>query len=544
MAFTVAKHLHGQINPDAPKVGLNVVSMAVEKPLIVQDNGPQLFRIGGSFNKTKNCVSFDFYSVNADGKKTITHAKCGVKYENAEEWAPAWKRNKYMVQTRIESLMNGIQSGSNDLIKRGMAYKLFGGLIHYGHKYRGMEEVILDNRQLEATACVSFQTDGTDSRFLCSPYRTDSVAHLSGFVMLGNEAADTTKEVYVSQGWDNYRVAEPLAMDKKYRSYVKMQHESAKMVVGDVYVFDGEEIVAVVEGLRFHALPRQLMDSLLAAAGGKAPPSRPAKAKPTTNTKPKAAAPKQEKPKAASRTEPPSKVALPSKPASSEITVRALAIIADEVGVPASDLNDGSSFAELGVDSLLSLNITGKFREELDIDMATTGFVDYPTVKDLKGYLSQYDGSEEAPADSANSAAASPSASSDPTTPPPLSSNSNEASSPPSSISGDEPSQPLVAGGGDTVTLIRSTVADELGVGIADLDESSDLASLGMDSLMSLSVLGKLRESSGVDLPSDFFAENSTFGHIEKAVGVNGGQSQGDAAKEVSPALPRSNSAN
>lgn len=515
MAFTIAKHLHSQINPDVADVGLNVVSMVVEKPLIVKENGPQLFRMGGVFDKAKNCVNFDFYSVNADGKKTITHATCGVKYENAEEWASGWTRNKYMIQSRIANLMKGIQDGGNDLIRRGMAYKLFGGLIHYGHKYRGMEEVILDNNQLEATACVSFQTEGTDSKFLCSPYRTDSVAHISGFVMLGNEAADTTKEVYVSQGWDNYRVAQPLAMDKKYRSYVKMQHESAKMVVGDVYVFDGDEIVAVVEGLRFHALPRQLMDSLLAAAGGKAPPPKPA-----ASTKPKPAAPQHPKPKAApGKAQPPSKVAMPSKPASSGVTVRALAIIADEVGVSASDLNDDSSFADMGVDSLLSLNITGKFREELGIDMASTSFVDYPTVKDLKKFLSQHDGPADVPVESADTEAPSPHASSDPATPPPLSSDSDRASSPPSSVSGEEPSQPLEAGGGDTVTLIRSTVAEELGVGMEDLDGSADLASLGMDSLMSLSVLGKLRESSGVDLPSDFFAENSTFGHIEKAVG-------------------------
>ena len=503
------------MNPDVTNVGLNVVSMTVEKPLIVKDNGPQLFRMEGTFNKAKNCIDFDFYSVNADGKKTITHARCGVKYENAEEWGPGWTRNKYMIQSRIASLIKGVQDGGNDLIKRGMAYKLFGGLIHYGHKYRGMEEVVLDNNQLEATALVSFQTEGTDAKFLCSPYRTDSVAHLSGFVMLGNEAADTTKEVYVSQGWDNYRVSKPLTMDKKYRSYVKMQHESAKMVVGDVYVFDGDEIVAVVEGLRFHALPRQLMDSLLSAAGGKAPLPKPA-----ANAKPKAAAPQKEKAKAVSgEAKSSSKIALPSKPASSGVTVRALDIIAGEVGVSASDLNDDSSFSDMGVDSLLSLNITGKFREELDIDMASTSFVDYPTVKDLKHFLSQHDGPADVPEESSNAEAASSDASSDPTTPPPLSSDSDGVSSPPSSVTGDEPSQPLVARGGDTVTLIRSTVAEELGVGIEDLDGSADLASLGMDSLMSLSVLGKLRESSGIDLPSDFFAENSTFAHVEKAVG-------------------------
>ena len=533
--MTVAKHFHGQMNPDVAHVDLNVVSMKVEKPLIVKDNGPQLFRISGIFDKSRNCVDFDFYSVNADGKKTVTHAICGVKYENSKEWVAVWQRNKYMVQRSIEGLMKGVQEASNDLIKRGMAYKLFGGLIHYGHKYRGMKEVILNNAQLEATACVSFQTEDTDAKFLCSPYRTDSVAHISGFVMLANDQADTSKEVYVSHGWDNYRVAQRLAVGKKYRSYVKMQHESAKMVVGDVWVFDGEEVVAVVEGLRFHALPRQLMDSMLATAGGKAPPPKPTTGLFPGKAKPKAAVPSPPKAKAEStKAQPTAKATQPSKSASSGVTVRALGIVAEEVGVSVADLKDEASFADMGVDSLLSLNITGKFKEQLDVDMASTSFVDYPTVKDLKGFLGQKEGPEETTAKPADAAGTTSSdATSEPTSPPPLSSDTDEVSSLPSSLGGDETSQPLETGGGDTLTMLRSIVAQELGVGVEELDDSSDLASMGMDSLMSLSVLGKLRESSGVDLPSDFFAQNSTFGHVEKAIGEKSGQGQGKAAQEV-----------
>ena len=163
-----------------------------------------------------------------------------------------------MVKTRIESLLHGVQDGNNDLIKRGMAYRLFGGLINYGHKYRGMEEVVLNNHNLEATSLVQFQTHGSDDNFFFSPYRIDSVAHLSGFIMLGNENANPAKEVYVSHGWENCRFARPLSVEKKYRSYVKMHQESAKMVVGDVYVFEEDSTVGVVEGLRvsFEHRPR------------------------------------------------------------------------------------------------------------------------------------------------------------------------------------------------------------------------------------------------------------------------------------------------
>ena len=251
MALTVADYVHKQLHLDSGKGDLNVCNMKVEKPLIAQEDGPQLFRVSGTYDASAQKIKFDFYSVTSEGKKTITHATCGVVFESADTWLSAWERSKFMVKTRIESLLQGVHTdGNTDVFKRGTAYKLFGGLINYGHKYRGMEEVVLNNADLEATSSVAFQTNGTDDKFYCSPYRIDSVAHISGFIMLGNENADTSKEVYVSHGWENCRFGRPLSQTKKYRSYVKMHRESAKVVVGDVYVFEEDTVVAVVEGLR------------------------------------------------------------------------------------------------------------------------------------------------------------------------------------------------------------------------------------------------------------------------------------------------------
>ncbi|KAG8527337.1 Type I Iterative PKS [Bacidia gigantensis] len=527
MALVVAQHFYTQLHPDTTPPSLNVKSMIVQKPLIVSDSGPQLFHIVGTYQKPTNTVDFSFHSFNSStGKRTMLHANCAVAYENSADWSAGWERNKYMVQTRIDHLLKALDSGEDvDLIKRGMAYKLFGGLIHYGHKYRGMESVVLDNENLEATASVKFQTGGTDDGFLCSPYRTDSAAHLSGFIMLGNRNAQPSKEVYVSHGWDNYRVLRPLTVDKTYRSYVKMHQESAKAVVGDLYVFDGEEIVAVVEGLRFHNMPRQLMDSLLAAASGK-----PAAAKP----KPKPAPPAK-KPHASASEKPKSPAPAPAaatKPTSTGLTAKAMDIIADELGVPATDLSDGSAWADLGVDSLLSLNISGKFKEELGLDVASTLFVDFATVGGLKGFLAEHDGGGEG-AGAGGSGGRSVGSSSGESSPERSESGKGEGEG--ESVASDEvppttPPPPAeeggvknggeVRGGKEKALLnsIHATVSAELGVKEGELDATADLSAMGMDSLMSLNVLGKLKEDTGADLPSDFFANHATLKDIEGAL--------------------------
>ena len=255
MALTVAEYVYKEKNPEVDHVDLNVCNMKVEKPLIVDDRKHQYLRVSGNANMASRNIDLTVYSVNAEGKKTITHATCAVKYEDAKIWIAGWARSRFMVRSRIEALIAGVDSGKNHLIRRGMAYKLFGGLIHYSTKYQGMEEVILDSSQLEATSCVAFQPGAQDANFFISPYVIDSVAHLSGFIMLANDNADTNKSVYVSHGWENCRVARPFQMDKKYRSYVKMEATGENVVIGDVYVFDEEDyIVAVVEGLQVRSL--------------------------------------------------------------------------------------------------------------------------------------------------------------------------------------------------------------------------------------------------------------------------------------------------
>lgn len=197
---------------------------------------------------------------------------------------------------------------------------------------------------------------------------------------------------------------------------------------------------------------------------------------------------------------------------SANVSNRAIDICAEEIGVSAAELFDESSFAELGMDSLLSLTVSGKFREAFDIDCPSSLFVDYPTVKDLKGYLSQYDsGNDNSDAAPEPEASSSTESASGTTTPIP------ETESQTSVEDGEEIAIPK-SDNAEKSILIRSTIAGEMGVPVEEIDESTDLAELGMDSLMSLQVLGKLRENMGEDLPSDFFTEHTTFGEIEQSL--------------------------
>ena len=227
--------------------------MVVDKPLI-HTGESQLLRASGSADWTIQRLNLEFYSVNADRKKQASHAKCTVKFGDSEAWSREWKRNAYLIQSRIKSLYNSVEDDQSHRMKRGMIYKLFSSLVAYGPVYQGMQEVVFDSTGLEATARVQFQTTQRDEDFYMGPYWIDSLGHISGFVMNANDGMDLKSQVFINHGWDSMRSAISFSHDKTYQTYVKMQNTQGNLFAGDVYIFDGVEVVGVNTGVKVSVL--------------------------------------------------------------------------------------------------------------------------------------------------------------------------------------------------------------------------------------------------------------------------------------------------
>lgn len=462
MAMTVGDYLYKLLRPDTQTVHMNVCNMEVPKPLIATGDKDQTLRLTSKIDIVLGKADLIFSS--GSGKTETRHAMCQVEFGSGTNWLSEWQRSAYLIKGRIDSLKKEAAAGNAHTMLRGMAYKLFGALVDYDSKYRGMKEVILDSPQLEATSQVVFQTTEADGNFFCSPYWIDSVAHLAGFVVNANDALDSGKQVYISHGWESLRFAEPLSATKTYRSYVKMQPGAGNMVQGDVYIFDEEKIIGMVGALKFQCIPRTVLNTFLPPRG--VTPQRPSAiaSKPISVPKAVATAPVKKKLKVA--------VEPSNKPS---ILLRALTIIAAELGIQTNEFIDDSDFASMGVDSLMSLAIIGRFREELEIEIQSTLFTDHPTVINLKNFFGRYSTESTTEPLSDDSGSITPSLDSD------------------AGSSADEPSSELTSPGSPSESdslsiLIRETISLEMGVDIAELVAATDLTSLGMDSLMSLSI--------------------------------------------------------
>ncbi|EMF09017.1 ketoacyl-synt-domain-containing protein [Sphaerulina musiva SO2202] len=551
MALTVSDYIWKETHPESETPGLNVCNMEVPKPLIAQIPQPaqgQHVEMEAVADLENNTVKVNFRSVQPDGKKIQDHAHCIVRYEDKAAWAGEWARYNFMVNAQIDTLTAKTMTGGAHKVQRGMAYKLFKALVTYDSRYRAMSEVVLDGKTTEASATIDFPTKPDDGDFYCSPYHIDGSCHISGFIVNASDLLDSEQNVYVSHGWSAVKISKPLTAGMRLRNYVRMLPQPNNISKGDVYILEGDEIVAVCEGIKFQQIPRRVLNTFLPPNKGSAAPQaqRSIAPKPAARpllTRSPLPAPVKVAPAPVRKTAPPppaavaapasrsvskpKKVAPPKKP-SGGLVDKIMQILAKETEVDVAELVDDAHFENLGVDSLLSLTISAIFREELDIEISSSLFTDYPSVGEMKKYFAGLDASSSGSNSSSSSSAPDYDEDSDsdsnPATdvPTPLEDISTPASSAPSIMgkpAPDSPTRDSLAEVGD-VSIARHVVAQEMGVDIEEITDDADLSELGMDSLMSLTILGELREKTNVDLPSTFLSTNPTMADIENALGM------------------------
>lgn len=159
----------------------------------------------------------------------------------------------------------------------------------------------------------------------------------------------------------------------------------------------------------------------------------------------------------------------------------ALSIIADESGLAVEDLTDNTHFGDVGIDSLLGLTITARFKEELDLDMDFNAlFYEYPTVSDLRSLF--------------GGVSADPSSSSS-------SDDERTGSSSPVSAA-TVVTAPASESGGDKVDFQQALriISEESGVSMDELTDDTNFADAGVDSLLTLVIVSRFRDELDVDI--------------------------------------------
>jgi monodictyphenone polyketide synthase len=407
---------------------MNMANLVVLRGLVAQKNTkkPQYIRVTiSTADINTNVAELTWQNVLNDGTADEPFASANIYYGDSSEWLKSWIPSTHLVQGRIEALESLAEKGIANRFNHNMAYLLFANnLVDYAEKYRGMQSVVL--HELEAFADIKLTTEKSGT-WTIPPYFIDSVAHLAGFIMNVSDAIDTKANYCVTPGWRSLQFAKPLVAGAKYRSYVKMiqSDEDPTVYFGDVYIMQDGVIIGMCGGIQFRRYPRILLNRfftapeeagavshaaasatpapkakaqlhLLPAAAAPAPVAIPAVASsvPASTPAPTLVPAPNPIPASAPGTIEQSTTSTSAAPAdageTNSVAAKALVLIAKEAALELSDLTDDASFANLGVDSLMSLVISEKFREELGVTVTGSLFLEYPTIGDLRSWLLEY----------------------------------------------------------------------------------------------------------------------------------------------------------
>lgn len=435
MILTIADYLYRRMDPEVKEVNPKVTGFECFHGQVTQTdkNMPQLLQLETSIDMSTKSMKYEWFNVNSEGICALdAFARATVEFEDPAAWKLEWERVSHFVAGRIESLTQMAAEGTANRLSRNMAYTLFQNVVDYADKYRGMQSVVLHDFEAFADVELSAERHGT---WHTPPHWIDSVSHLAGLIMNGSDASNTKDFFYVTPGYENFRMVERLEAGAKYRSYVKMlPTKDPHMHTGDVYILRDGQIIGLVGGIKFSRVPRLLIDQFFTPSDAKKAGNNTSGAKSDARAAIKAgthrsettpAAPKESiltshepitttittakpiTPQKASPIKTKAEAALLTIPTTvvqdkgvtkveaadmeeSEAVADVLRLVAQETGLEKEELTDERTFLEIGVDSLMSLVLSEKLRNELGLEVKSSLFIECPTLGELKGWLEQY----------------------------------------------------------------------------------------------------------------------------------------------------------
>ncbi|KAG8412074.1 Type I Iterative PKS [Metarhizium acridum] len=425
MALAVGEYLYKKLQPQVKDVHMNVCNLEVLHAQVASKvkGAYQPLALEADLDLDQQYMSLAWYNVNPDtSEREAEHfATAAVRFEDPASWTAEWKRTTHLVLGRIEALQQLANENKANRISKRMAYTLFKNVVDYSEQYRGIDSMIL--HEYEAVADVTLVND-RHGTWHTPPHWIDSVCHLAGLIMNGSDASNTEDYFYVTPGSDSLRLLKPLEAGGKYKSYVRMfplPVEAGNMHAGDVYILQDDTIVGVLSQIRFRRVPRLLMDRFFSAPSA----SKSGGHNPDETISSSAAHPKNTlapaSPKAVEHTPKPAVVAPESTASAQEsngrltsasssgssdaspeihtppetgdldtsVVGQCIQIIARETNLDMGELTPDATFTQLGVDSLMSLVLSEKFRNELGIDVKSSLFLECPTIGEVREWIDQ-----------------------------------------------------------------------------------------------------------------------------------------------------------
>lgn len=315
---------------------------------------------------------------------------CTVMVCDGEQVKSGWNKMSHFIRARMNEVIRSADSGGHKM-QSSVFYALFASTVQYDAAFKCAKMVYVSEDFEEAAAEIVLQPDPAGTIFFSSPYFGESLVHLAGFVLNANpdrpRAAETT---FIMSRVESMEQPDPnsLVAGKKYMTFVHVSRRVEDEADCDVYVFDAEatQLVMQCSGLRFHETANAALDQVL----GK--PALPA----MNDRRPSSSSLEQTQSQIqdAEAANMSSVLDLHDGPFSgramgneknSDVFGAILKSISTQTGTDMSELKDNMAVGDLGVDSIMAIEITSDVRRSGGgSEFPATFLTDYPTIGDLR----------------------------------------------------------------------------------------------------------------------------------------------------------------
>ncbi|TDZ35769.1 Non-reducing polyketide synthase ZEA1 [Colletotrichum spinosum] len=517
MALTAAAYVLGSAN----RGPLSLRNCSFIRPVVLDESDrQQSIHLSAAAASGSSAVSCSLFNTSPRGAR-MEFAKCVVEPTDTASVTSGWSAQRPRIRERCATVTHAARQGRGHRLSPPLFYAMFAQTVAYSDTYRRVREVAISEDFAEAVAEVELQPAPPGSAFTLSPYWADSVVHLAGF-LVNCSPARPAGVVAMLQSFEACHVVKPMASGTSYRVYADVGPTTNGSTGVDVWVLEGDELVMQYCGLKFHQVPIGRLTRMLGKqsgstsasavrpAGSVVPPAEPqhqtasasvavdrrATVTTTTSTTPGALTPESDVDDTSVQwAHPRASTLQPSRDRTRAVVLEA---IAESTGYEASSLTPKTLLSDLGVDSIMAIQIAVEVQEKLGVQVEAASFLEHPTIEAVTKAFAGLVGSEAQQASLSR-----------PEQPP-----VSQSYTPPNTSVPQVPATP----DGNILDAVLEALASETGTDIADLDDSAALADLGVDSIMAIQIATAVQDATGVELGAAMFHDYPTIGDLRRSI--------------------------
>lgn len=399
MALTAAKHVYNKLHSQSQPPSMSIRDINITQALNVADtNLESVIRVTSSYDATQDSAHIQFSSQTGD--RTLSHGGCRVLFD-AGPMKSLDMSQSFLLRSRINWLKEQASLRGAHTLLKPVVYQLFSNVVKYSSTYQSLEEVTLDAASNDAIATVRIPEVSELGKFHLSPYWADASVQLTGFVV--NSGLKYSNDIAcLATGFGHWQSTKDFSAGETYTVYACLQDiPNSHIVQGDCYVFQGDEIVQATRGIKFLKLNRVAAGSLLGNPDTQQKQPKPPRldhviqdkepywTRGTTEGHKDAVGDTVHSwPEPLDATH--AQTDMGAGAAAVDIANKVeqmLSVVANESGCDRSEMMDDTKYTDLGIDSVMAINILAKLASQADIQLPAAFFLENETIGDSKQAL-------------------------------------------------------------------------------------------------------------------------------------------------------------